>query len=582
MMKRYIFTITASLLLTSVIFAQQQPADTLLRRQMELERDFNPTSRAANKINSVPALPQPVIQRANTNFSTWAGRTTPPLEIALPRPATTMTEIPFDRSRGYISLNAGNYANVDGAAGYRFIDNGRSMLGLNLLHNSTNGNVNYVQEDSDPKSNKLFLMDNFGQLRFNQIFDALHLNMHVSYLHSMFNYYGNTFSENRWFENENQQLGIFNANIGFESQNTSRFGYRGSVDLKNFHTKFGDSLSQNGIRGNEIDAMLGFSQPFSAGAGNSRIGIDGRFFTTIYGDTIQNYSQMTAAPYIAFEGDRFMARLGADVQFQFIDGNKVRVVPNVDVNLLLSNHSSLYAKVHGGFNPNTFVSMMNESRYITPIAAATTKPSFTVVDLEAGIRIGELSGFRFDIFGGFRQTDDEHFLVMNQIFDPRHWLSSMYPNPYPLVVRNIETLAPLYGNLSHSHVGGMIQSNIWAPLNLSARIKKNFYTIKEMGDDAKAYNKPGIETDIYATFEATSALRFTLNYYFAGDRWANFSGTDIKMNNINDLNFGATYRITDFLSVNLKANNLLFQKYDIWYGFPAQGFNAMGGFTFKF
>jgi outer membrane cobalamin receptor len=128
----------------------------------------------------------------------------------------------------------------------------------------------------------------------------------------------------------------------------------------------------------------------------------------------------------------------------------------------------------------------------------------------------------------------------------------------------------------------MIQTNIWAPLDLSLRLKKNFYTVKEMGDNAKAINKPGIETDIRATFEATNALRFTLNYYFAGDRWANFGGTDIKMNNINDLNFGATYRITDFLSVNLKANNLLFQKYDIWYGFPAQGFNAMGGFTFKF
>lgn len=576
-MKKYIFTIAASLLITSTVFAQQQPADTLLRRQMELERDFNPTSRAANKINSLPALPQPVIQRANTNFSTWAGRTTPPLEIALPRPATTMTEIPFDRSRGYISLNAGNYANVDGAAGYRFIDNGRSMLGLNLLHNSTNGNVNYVQEDSDPKSNKLFLMDNFVQLRFNQIFDALHLNMHVSYLHSMFNYYGNTFSENRWFENENQRLGVFNANIGFESQNTSRFGYRGSVDLKNFNTKFGDSLAQNGIRGNEIDAMLGFSQPFSAGAGNSRIGIDGRFFTTIYGDTLQNYSQVTAAPYIAFRGDRFSARLGADVQMQFIDGNKIRVVPNVDINLLLSSHSSLYAKAHGGFNPNTFVSVMNESRYVTPIAAATMKPSFTVVDLEVGARIGELSGFRFDIFGGFRQTDDAYFLVNDAMY---------YYHPggiaLPPIITPIESLTPMLGNLSHSHVGGMIQTNIWAPLDLSLRLKKNFYTVKEMFDESKAYNKPGFETDIRATFEATSALRFTLNYYFAGDRWTRFFSENVKINNINDLNFGATYRITDFLSVNLKANNLLFQKYDIWYGFPAQGFNAMGGFTFKF
>jgi outer membrane cobalamin receptor len=54
------------------------------------------------------------------------------------------------------------------------------------------------------------------------------------------------------------------------------------------------------------------------------------------------------------------------------------------------------------------------------------------------------------------------------------------------------------------------------------------------------------------------------------------------MDNINDLNLGAHYNINESFSIQLKANNLLLQKYDIWYGYPAQGFNVMGGFTFKF
>jgi len=95
MKKRYI--IMAALAFSAGLFAQTQ--DSLLQRQLELERDFNPSLLDADKINSLPALREPVVQKANTNYSTWAGRMTPPLEIALPRPADIMTEIPYSLKR---------------------------------------------------------------------------------------------------------------------------------------------------------------------------------------------------------------------------------------------------------------------------------------------------------------------------------------------------------------------------------------------------------------------------------------------------------------------------------------------------
>ena len=39
------------------------------------------------------------------------------------------------------------------------------------------------------------------------------------------------------------------------------------------------------------------------------------------------------------------------------------------------------------------------------------------------------------------------------------------------------------------------------------------------------------------------------------------------MGAINDLNVGAVYAISDAFSLNVKANNLLFEHYDIWYGY---------------
>ena len=562
-MKKIIISIIA-IALSVGLFAQTQ--DSLLRRQMELDRDFNPTLLDADKINSLPALPQPAIQKANTNYSTWAGRVTPPIEIAVADPSDIMTTIPFSTQRGYLFFNAGNYANIDGAFGYRLVENEKHNLAFTFLHNSTNGDIEFTQDNSDPAVNTATYMDNLGQLNYLHNAETMTLKMNLSYLHSIYNYYGNTFGEDPFFNNENQNLGILNANFGIQSVESDVMNYRGFIDFKNFTTKQSEIPQYDWMKGNQLHAMVGFDKPFQGGG--SRIGIDGSLLTTFYGGDADNYFLVNAAPYIKFEGLNSHAKIGVDILFQNSENSKIRVVPNVNLRWGITEFSSLYAKVHGGFDNNTFIDMMNESRYVlidNPIRA-----SFSHIDLEGGAKIGELSGFRFDIFGGFRKTDDEHFLVLN----------------------NIETLRPLYGSLSHSYIGGMIQSNIWTPLDISLRIKKNFYDVTDMITDMTvdetevsipmAYNKPGVEIDLRSTLEIIDNLKLNLNYYYAGDRWTHFNNTNIQMNDINDLSVGGIYDINNSFSLNLRANNIFSQKYDIWYGYPAQGINIMGGFTFKF
>lgn len=551
-----------------------QTQDSLLRRQMELERDFNPTLLDADKINSLPTLREPSVQKANTNYSNWAGRVTPPIEIAVAQPGDIMTDIPFSTQRGYIYFNAGNYANIDGALGYRLVENDKHNLAFSFLHNSTNGNVKYVQSEYDPTSNDATLMDNLGRLNYRHMAETMTLSMNMSYLHSMYNYYGNPFGNNWYFDNEKQNLGILNANIGVKSVESDVMNYKVFLDFKNFNTKQSKTPNYDWMKGNEIYAMVGFDKPFMNN--DYKIGIDGSILTTFYNGNTDNYFLINAAPYIKLGGLNWDAKLGADVLFQNSENSKIRVVPNVDARIGITDHSSLYAKVHGGFDHNTLTDMMKESRYI--LTLAPVKASFSHIDLEAGAKIGEISGFRIDVFGGYRKTEDEHFLILTG----REIIGGDAFGPF------MESLRPIYGTLSHSFVGGMIQTNIWSPLDISARLKKNFYDVTEMSlDDSavmetKAYNQPGVELDLRATLSIIDNLKLTLNYYIAGERWTYFDNRNIEMDNINDLSIGGIYDINDSFSLNLKANNLLSQRYDIWYGYPAQGINVLGGFTFKF
>lgn len=546
--------------ITTALMAQSQ--DSLLTRQLELDRDFNPTLLESNKINSLPMLREPVVQKANTNYSTWSINATPPLEIAIPRPGTINTQIPYSTEKGYLYFAGGNYSNMDGAFGFRIIDNEADKLSVNFLHNSTNGNLRYNQELFEDKTKANF-MDNMGQIKYGHQFEKFALNSKVSYFHSGYNYYANTMGVQKVLEDNNQQTGIFNLNIGIEPTKNSSFEYRGYVDFKNFSNKYGQTLLDNPMKGNQLEAMVGLMKPY--GENDNGIGIEGTILNTFYNNDLKNYLLVGAKPYIIFQGLDWSARLGADVLFHLVGKTEIRIAPNVEL-----RYSPLYVNIKGGYSSNTFVDMFQESRYILP--NSIVKPSFTLIDINGGVKITNLDAFRFDVFAGFKKTDDEHFLVL----DSHH-----EPTTGGLPVVNREFLTPKYGDLSHSHIGARVQSTIWNPLNVSLSLKKNFYNLKD-DNNAKAWNRPGFEADVRADLSIVENFKFTLNYYLATDRWSNYGTDNVKMDNINDLNIGAVYQISDAFSINLKANNLLAQKYDIWYGHPAQGVNVMGGFSFKF
>ena len=562
-MKRWTLALGALLLFAGGALAQSQ--DSLLRRQLELERDFNPTLMDVNKINSLPTLSDPVVKKANTNYSEWSDTSAPALEIAIPKPGAIMTQIPFASERGYATLAGGNYANIDGALGYRILDNERDQLSLSFMHNSTNSKMDYNQPNSE-KKNKVAFMDNLGGLSYKHAFDRFAMSGDLSYLHSLFNYYGNTLGTNRLFNEENQQYGVLNVKLGVESDKNDTFEYSGGIDFKNFSTKFMEELGDGGLKGNQVNLHVDLSKPF--GRGDYRIGIGGSSKNSFYSDDRKNYSLLSAAPYIGMGGVNWRGRLGADVLFHIAGKTEIRVVPHVDFQWYVSDHSSIYAKVHGGYASNTFIDMMEESRYVSP--TFNVKPAMTLADLNLGVKVGELDGFRFDVFGGIKVTEDEHFLILGTNYNEE---DTSFDYTY-------EYLMPHYDKLTHSYVGGAIHNNSWSPLRISLSLKQNFYNLKD--EQAKAYNKPGTELDLHAEFAAMPQLKFSLDYRLATDRWTRYNGMNVEMDNINDLGLGAIYKISNNFAVNVKANNLLFQEYDIWYGYPAQSFNIMGGFSFQF
>ena len=78
-------------------------------------------------------------------------------------------------------------------------------------------------------------------------------------------------------------------------------------------------------------------------------------------------------------------------------------------------------------------------------------------------------------------------------------------------------------------------------------------------------------------------LEVALNYNLATGRYMRIGGAETyKMNNINELNLTAAYNLNDTFGVYAKLGNILCQKYELYYGYPMQGFNAMIGVNINF
>ena len=106
--------------------------------------------------------------------------------------------------------------------------------------------------------------------------------------------------------------------------------------------------------------------------------------------------------------------------------------------------------------------------------------------------------------------------------------------------------------------------------------------------DTKPWGRPTFTAEFNADVNPINNLTLSVNYLYAGGRKALASNastaawTIANMKDINELNFRAEYKINEYIAVNGRLNNVLFQKYELQYGYPLQGFNFMAGVSLKF
>ncbi len=592
-MKTTIYTIKALCVvvvsgLASTVYAQEDK--TTLNREMTLEREYDPTVQDANKVNTLPAVKEPVVQKIPIDYSPLTIQASPAKEFTLLPSGKILTDMEYNKRRGYLNFGIGTYLNINGDLGYHILQTDKDQLGVYFSHRSTNGDVKYIQTDDKVKAK---INDNLGGLNFSHVFDKAIFKLGGKYGYSAFNYYGlpmNPMMSSIYVPADtetNQVAQTINVFAGVQSKEEATIGYQLDVDYTNFSYKYGLGKPAEGPTESTIDLKGGLSAATSWG---HRIGLDaglkvltyslpaditslegGNSYMTLF----ENHTEVLLSPYYLMKGRDWRVKLGVTAGYVTGDDDKFMASPNISADVTVADKTVLYASAKGNIYSNSMYDLSRINRYMNPTVGVP--PSYNWLDALVGVKTGVAQGFWFDVFGGYKITNDDFFFVPNRKHgenDFGNYANSMPGIDTKLLFVGME-IKYMYQKFMDFHLKGVF--NNWKAN------RDDSWGGGSMNAEVTAYGRPKTEFTAGFTVKPMPRLAVSADYYLATGRYTSVEGDyEYKFNNISELNATAAYTLNDTFGAYVKLNNLLFQKYEWYYGYPMQGFSAMVGINLNF
>ncbi|MDR3260383.1 MAG: TonB-dependent receptor [Tannerella sp.] len=568
------------------ISVRAQEPDNRLNREMTLEREYDPSLQDATKVNLLPEVNELVVTKRSIDYSPFTVPANPKKEFTVLPSGDIMTEILYNKRRGYFHFGGGMFMNLNGDVGYHILDTDKDLLNIFLTHRSTNGDVKYLQGEGEKQ--KAFLNDNLVGLGLRHRFTGSTLRLGAEYGYTGFNYYGLPLSapsissvwkpdsSDRTTKQVNQTVRGY---LGIQSNENAGVGYLADVQWLHFSQKYGRQAEVEGLRENNLTGLFDFN--VRLGEKNQRAGIAARlnYFNYTYPsrtDSLgyQNHLEATLTPYYRIDGETWHVKLGANLMLITGDSMKVFVSPDIAAEMQIAPRTVFYVNAGGAIGSNDAAGLSHRNRYMDYFGS--TLPSRRWLDATAGIRSSLTPDLWVNVFAGYKITENEVFFI-----------------PAPRTVTgSFANSTAFQPDANHFQAGAALKYSCRQLVDVSLKGVYHAITFDE-GDEAARtygitpenmhpYGYPEMELNADLTVKPAQPLALTLGYYLGHKRCTLLYGEPAELSDINDLNLTATWNFNDTFGVYAKLNNLLFQEQEWWYGYPMQGFNAMVGININF
>lgn len=522
--------------------AQEQAKDTTVNRTVVVEQEYAPDIADAPKINVVPQVTPPTVSKKAVEYDAT-------LKPATQIPATTMQAYTGQETQpkatpGYVRLGYGNYGNLDAQANYLFSLSPSDRLNLNFGMEGMNGSLDLPAESGEWDA---FYYRTRAAIDYLHNFSKVDLNVAGRFGLSNFNLLPALPGNKQKFTSGDFHVGVRSTDdeMPFRfSAETNLLLYQRQHDLP--HNDLQETLIRTKA---EVTGDISDGQSISIA-----LAMD----NALYQHTdFENYTSLDMNPYYLLQNDDWMLRLGAHVDLAFGFGKTFRAAPDVYAQYNFADSYLLYAQAKGGKLQNDF----RRLETICPYGKLTGQTDATYEQLNAalGLKASPVTGLWMNIYGGYQNLKND----LVQGFDGQDLL--------------------LYGqNTSNFYFGAEVSYSYKDIFAIAASgTYRNWDTKKDEANpyaDAALRFKPALEADLHADIRPISPLLFKLGYQHIARQKT--EGTTVDA--ISNLYAGLEYKLFKGISIYARANNLLNQKYQYYWGYPAEGINFVGGVSFCF
>ncbi|APZ45137.1 hypothetical protein BW723_01980 [Polaribacter reichenbachii] len=316
--------------------------------------------------------------------------------------------------------------------------------------------------------------------------------------------------------------------------------------------------------------------------------LNGEFKSNYTSDTALKYSIFTAKvnPEYNTTFSGFSIKLGAKLFGSFDAENNVNnvlVYPDVKIQKsIISETLNAYVGVFGDFKTNTYKKFTEENPYVSPTLFITqTAEKYNAFLGFNGVINNDLS---FNISASYKEEQDKALFIRNNSKSDgtNNFINGVvlqgfeYGNSFNLVYDDVKTTSFL----------AELEYDLTKRITLSTNVQFDNYT---MTSQFEAWNLPTIQAAFIGKYN-NNKWYATTNIFYIGDRkdviYESTSPSAVSaiqtLDAFVDVNLNGGYHFNDKFSAFLRFNNILNSDYQRFANFNVQGFQVLGGVTYKF
>jgi len=303
-------------------------------------------------------------------------------------------------------------------------------------------------------------------------------------------------------------------------------------------------------------------------------------FASNLGAEFEDRDYLELAPFATLFYKNWMFKGGFKLSIPSLISESVR--PNLIGSAItpLGRKTVLRITLDGGVEPLSYREGIAMNPWLDP--AIRLRSTWKPYDLIGDLDFRPISNLRISTEVGLNTTHDAPFFTNADVAMGTTGLNNACGHLFTVeYMTSTELHVEINGEYSVENlltILGSVRYNAYANSSDNTAIDSQL-----AANGRKAWYKPGVEARLRADVRPVDKLTVFADYKLEALRYApTVNDFCAMMNPINDLSFGANYKMNKEVGIFMHVNNLLDQRYQVYNGFPVHGFTALVGGSVSF